>query len=813
MASGISGSSFLLAMPSLFFFLSFQTQLSDAVDALYYGQSLSANQTLISRNRVFELGFFTPGKSQNYYVGIRYHNNPQTILWVANREKPVSNPVHAVLKLSKHGQLVLLSTPKVPVWSSNSNPKTSNSLVAVLLDTGNLVLRNGSIQSDVSWQSFDHPTDTLLPGQWLGFNRSAGKNWFLTSWRNAEDPAAGIFSLKLDPTGTSQFFLLRESAQRYWGSGLWDGNKSVFSNVPEMAVKFDFTYLNIRSSDANYFMYLESESPYLTMMKLDTSGQMKWQQRLNDTQNWLVYATFPRDPCDVPSVCGSFGACSPFQSSPCECLHGFSPSSKIDWSLGDRSGGCVRKTRLQCAGNDSTNVQKDGFLLIPNIQLPNNSTTLVILQSAEECEQACLDDCLCTAYSYYRQCVVWERDLKNLKKLPGTAQHEDGKPGDLYLRLAKSEIPVHRGKARNARLPIVIGSIAVFAVLCAVLALIWRCRRKRSTGAMEATEGFLVAFRYKDLKRATKNFSEKLGKGGFGSVYKGILPDSSVVAVKKLDGPGQKDKQFRMEVGTMAAVQHVNVVRLRGFCSEGTKRLLVYDFLPNCSLDCFLFPKSSETLDWSKRYQIALGVATGLAYLHEKCRDCIIHCDIKPENILLDEDLSPKVADFGMAKLIGRDFSRVLTSMRGTFGYVAPEWISGEPITPKADVFSFGMTLFEIISGRRNNQASEDGTFSFPGWAERELSEVEAPSTSENDSMLHTNIEEFRRACRVACWCIQDCESNRPSMGQVVQMLEGVLEVKVPPIPDLLQNLIESEDDMISKLHFYSFPTVSSSCV
>ncbi|XXG73732.1 hypothetical protein AAC387_Pa07g2593 [Persea americana] len=287
----------------------------------------------------------------------------------------------------------------------------------------------------------------------------------------------------------------------------------------------------------------------------------------------------------------------------------------------------------------------------------------------------------------------------------------------------------------------------------------------------------LVAFSYRDLQSATKNFSEVLGRGGFGSVFSGTLPDSTAIAVKKLEEFGQGEKQFRAEVSTIGTIQHVNLVRLRGFCSERSKRLLVYDYMPNGSLDSHLFRDSAETLDWGTRYQIALGTARGLAYLHEECIDCIIHCDIKPENILLDNKFCPKVADFGLAKLLGREFSRVLTTMRGTRGYLAPEWISGQAITPKADVFSFGMMLFEVISGRRNSEHSEDEKIVFfPIWAASRMAEGEVISLL--DSRLEGNaiVEELQRALRVACWCIQDDENHRPSMGQVVQMLEGVLD-------------------------------------
>uniref|UniRef100_A0A2P2K969 non-specific serine/threonine protein kinase n=1 Tax=Rhizophora mucronata TaxID=61149 RepID=A0A2P2K969_RHIMU len=313
-------------------------------------------------------------------------------------------------------------------------------------------------------------------------------------------------------------------------------------------------------------------------------------------------------------------------------------------------------------------------------------------------------------------------------------------------------------------------------------------------------EGSLVAFGYRDLQGATKNFSEKLGGGGFGSVFKGLFPDSSVIAVKKLESINQGEKQFRTEVSTIGTIQHVNLVRLRGFCSKGTRKLLVYDYMPNGSLDSHLFQENvSKVLDWTTRYNIALGTARGLAYLHEKCRDCIIHCDIKPENILLDAEFCPKVADFGLAKIVGRDFSRVLTTMRGTRGYLAPEWISGVAITAKADVYSYGMMLFEIVTGSRNSEYSGDGTVKFfPTWA---TSQVAAGGNVLGllDPRLEGNadLEELTRISRVACWCIQDDETQRPSMGQVVQILEGVIDVNLPPVPRSLQVLVDSMEQVI----------------
>ncbi|XP_037420119.1 G-type lectin S-receptor-like serine/threonine-protein kinase At2g19130 [Triticum dicoccoides] len=317
--------------------------------------------------------------------------------------------------------------------------------------------------------------------------------------------------------------------------------------------------------------------------------------------------------------------------------------------------------------------------------------------------------------------------------------------------------------------------------------------------------GGIVAFRYTDLVRATKSFSEKLGGGGFGSVYKGVLSDSTTtIAVKRLDGAHQGEKQFRAEVSSIGLIQHINLVKLIGFCCEGDHRLLVYEHMLNGSLDGHLFKRSNANvvvLNWNIRYQISLGVARGLCYLHQGCHECIIHCDIKPENILLDASFVPKVADFGLAAFVGRDFSRILTSFRGTVGYLAPEWLTGVAITPKVDVYGFGMVLLEIISGRRNSSPetsyntsssnSDQNIEYFPVQAISKLHDGDLKSLV--DPQLHGdfNLEEAERVCKVACWCIQDNELDRPTMGEVVRVLEGQQDIDVPPMPRLLAAITE----------------------
>ncbi|RLN00220.1 hypothetical protein C2845_PM06G08800 [Panicum miliaceum] len=219
----------------------------------------------------------------------------------------------------------------------------------------------------------------------------------------------------------------------------------------------------------------------------------------------------------------------------------------------------------------------------------------------------------------------------------------------------------------------------------------------------------------------------------------------------------------------------------------------------NGSLDAHLFQSNATILNWSTRYQIAIGVAGGLSYLHQSCCECIIHCDVKPENILLSASFVPKIADFGMAAIVGRDFSKVLTTSRGTIGYLAPEWLSGVAVTPKVDVYSFGMVLLEIISGRRNspNQVYTSSSYHvafFPVRAVSKLHEGDVQSLVDPQLQGDFNLEEAERFCKVACWCIQDNECDRPTMIEVVRALEGLHGLDMPPMPRVLAAITECSD-------------------
>ncbi|XP_002529278.3 G-type lectin S-receptor-like serine/threonine-protein kinase At2g19130 [Ricinus communis] len=768
------------ALSILYLYLCLMSCLSHGADRISAHQSLSGIQTIVSASGIFELGFFRPGNPQKYYIGIWYSVSKETIVWVANRENPVTDMNASELRISD-GNLVLFNEFKIPVWSTNLSSSTSSSSIeAVLRDEGNLVLTDGYNLLESLWQSFDHLTDTLLPGAKLGLNKITGERAYLNSWKNREDPAPGSFSFILDPNGTSQYVILNNS-KRYWSTGPWNGEMFIFA--PEMRINYVFDVSYVDDDNKSYISFSVYNSPIMARMMMDVGGQLQLQSWIEPAKNWSKFWFKPKLQCEAYGYCGAFGVCTETPKSLCNCLAGFEPRFAHEWNLENYSNGCLRKTSLQCGNSSSANGNSNTFLENHYQVVPDVPKTVPV-ESAQRCESICSENCSCTAYAYDNNaCSIWFGDLLNLQiPVIKNGGHT------MNIRLASPDFSKSY-KNKGKLIGYVAGSGMALVVLVIVLFVIFR---RNKANKISNAEGLLVVFSYKDLQNATKNFSEKLGKGSFGSVFKGKLHDSSVVAIKKLESISQGDKQFRMEISTTGTIQHANLVRLRGFCSEGTKKLLVYDYMPNGSLDSFLFQGNKLiVLDWKTRYNIALGTAKGLAYLHEKCKDCIIHCDIKPENILLDGEFCPKVTDFGLAKLFTRDFSRALTTMRGTIGYLAPEWISGEAITAKADVYSYGTMLFELVSGRRNTEKSYDTKTEYFPLRVANLINKDGDVLSLLDPRLEGNsiVEELTRVCKVACWCIQENEIQRPSMSRVVYFLEGVLDMDLPPIPRLLQDL------------------------
>ncbi|XP_020572454.1 rust resistance kinase Lr10-like [Phalaenopsis equestris] len=289
-----------------------------------------------------------------------------------------------------------------------------------------------------------------------------------------------------------------------------------------------------------------------------------------------------------------------------------------------------------------------------------------------------------------------------------------------------------------------------------------------------------------DLNEFTSNFAVKLGSGGFGVAYKGQFPNGIHIAVKVLHKTLDKkaEEQFMAEIGTIVKTNHINLVRLYGFCYDAEVKALVYEYMENGSLDSYLFD-TKHRLEWSKLYEIVVGTAKGIRYLHEECQQRIIHYDIKPGNVLLDSNFVAKVSDFGLAKLCSRDATHVTnTGGRGTPGYAAPEMWLPLPVTHKCDVYSYGMLLFEILGGRRNLElnASESQEW-LPRWIWEMYEKGKLSRIKLSCIIEMIQMEKIERMCKVALWCIQYKAEARPSMSNVVRMLEGQEEIMAPPNP------------------------------
>lgn len=580
-------------------YLSLAVSFSLGADTIYANKSLSGDETIVSKGENFELGFFKPGNSFNYYIGIWYKklfSSHPTVVWVANREVPIYDRFKSELK-AVDGNLVLLNESKLPIWSTNVTSTTGlNSTIAVILDDGNLVLREGLNSVVHVWQSFDHPVNTMLPGAKLVYDKRANKSLPLTSWKSTSDPALGLFSMELHPVRMMIMLKWNESLQ-YWDTGSWN---------PLMAnpfYKFDYQ----TNENESFFTYSSYDPSTISRFIMDVAGTLQLQTRSESTKEWNIIWSQPETECQVYALCGDFGTCKRTGLSLCNCLTGFKPRSQSDWNISDFSGGCVRTTELVCGRNE----ENPGFLKIKVTNLPPNNS--VAVGNARECRTACLNKCSCNAYSFVdNDCSVWDGDLLNLSE-------DNGNGKAIYVKVASKDLP-RNNKNKRVNVATVVGYVAGGVFVLGLVVLIIYRKKWMFTGKT-IMEGTLIAFVYRDLQIATKKFSEKLGGGGFGSVFKGVLSDSTIVAVKKLESVSQGEKQFRSEVSTIGNIQHVNLVRLRGFCAEGNNKLLVYDYMPNGSLHSHLFhEKQDNVINWKTRYQIALGIAKGLVYLHEKCR-------------------------------------------------------------------------------------------------------------------------------------------------------------------------------------------------
>ncbi|CAO2837441.1 unnamed protein product [Amaranthus hypochondriacus] len=475
-------------------------------------------------------------------------------------------------------------------------------------------------------------------------------------------------------------------------------------------------------------------------------------------------------------TCGDYGIC--FSDSKCYCpmrndgsLEYFKPKDVIHPNLG-----CIRYTSLSCP--DTDNLQS--FLELVNVTYFDISPFL-IGKDVESCKKECLSSCSCKAviFHYYDDPSSGNCSLPSeIHTLMHISDVTLNYSTNAYIKVQNTKqftIISSNTLVSIKRKLVLYGSVSVAALIFFIgVCFSVLIRRRKSSKDVDFSDDINVdtvsRFSFESLKLATQDFKTRLGRGGFGTVFEGTLEDGTKVAVKQLNSSGQGRKEFLAEVNTIGSLHHFNLLRLIGYCDDGFNRLLVYEYMCNGSLEKWIFNTDMpQRLTWKIRRSIISGVASGLEYLHEHCKQNVIHFDIKPQNILLDKYFNIKISDFGLAKLVDRDQSQVMTIVRGTPGYMAPELISGHAISVKVDVYSFGVVVLEIMCGRKNFWSSEGDCLTNLVKAKADLDQL-TDLIDEHDPDMQQNKEEMVKMMKIAIWCLQP-HFIRPTMSMVVKVL------------------------------------------
>ncbi|XP_076929465.1 G-type lectin S-receptor-like serine/threonine-protein kinase At1g67520 [Bidens hawaiensis] len=745
-----------MAHGSIFLFIAllcflFSNPCYSETDTLHQGQELKDWDELISSNKVFCLKLFGFGTTVSPYLGVFYNNLQNKgadefsnmAVWVANRNNPIKD-IYGKLIIDGNGKLSILSGGGTVLDLFNSTPLVTLKASVTLMDSGNLVLRelhaDGSVKQ-VLWQSFDHPTDTLLPGMKLGINLKTGHRWSLTSWRNGELPAEGSFKLVLNETG--QMVILRQG-NAHWVSGPWQNgefqNTDLQSSGPDVRLHYvsneteqSFTYIT-RTYDSypalrmTYYSELKGSALNLTLLCLST---------------------------DDPPGCTE----DAFEKLKCRKDYDFWPP-KFEGSI-------YNNYVEEYVYDESYNIY--------------------------DCLRICWSNCSCVAFTTRRNGNVGCKTYVKSEHKPRAYTKEITEPHKEYYAFETNN---------KMKKMIWIGLIiSVILLLAVLLSCYWVYKSIDVKGIAKKIKKLLQLqmrrmghfyiriradknvntelhyFTFQSISSATNNFSSanKLGKGGLGEVYKGKLVDGQEVAVKRLSKTsGQGVREFTNETELIAKLQHTNLVRLLGCCVEKQEKILVYEYMPNNSLDLFLFdPTKKGKLDWNNRFVIIDGIAQGLLYLHRFSRLRIIHRDLKASNILLDDYLKPKISDFGMAKLFGINESEGNTSrVVGTRGYMPPEYLIDGIISTKIDVYGFGVLLLEIISNKMNHVSYDvEHPLNLLGlawelWNQGRGLELMDPVHEDT-----CTPKEVMTCIHVGLLCVQDHATDRPTMSEVVSML------------------------------------------
>uniref|UniRef100_A0A803PZS2 Receptor-like serine/threonine-protein kinase n=1 Tax=Cannabis sativa TaxID=3483 RepID=A0A803PZS2_CANSA len=734
---------------------------------------------LVSKEGRFVLKFFSPYDLLNHrYLGIWYnHTTYIRPVWVANRCKPMEDS-SGLLSIDNRGNLVLFSeennSKREIVWSTNSSKQAAKPLVQ-LLDNGNLVLRDEKDANTTNylWESFDYPTDTLLPGMKLGWDLKRGLNRRLSSWKSFySDPCDGDFTygIELDEKHhTYPQLTVRNGSAILYRQGLWDGMSS--SDAVD-----DSIFNSVYNDDEVYYTYSLQNKSMMPQIVLNYDGTIE--------PSWdfgTFYGAIPRDKCDYYGFCGANSQCnvvSVTEEPICQCLEGFKPKNQDNWNSRSWSEGCEPYSPPSC--HDEVE-EEEGFEFdqYSGFRAPDTNYSWVTKTKDEsECRSKCLSNCSCMAYSYpFSESIYSNEDSPKIHN----ETRADGS----------------RGKVKVKRAVIIIAIVVGLGGVFILIAFYIRRRRRIFERKESQYDDFELPFLdLHTISLATKNFAEanKLGEGGFGPVYKGTMEGGQEIAVKRLSMcSGQGVNEFKNEINLIAKIQHRNLVKIFGYCIHREMKLLIYEYMSNKSLDYFIFDeRQSILLEWPKRYKIVSGIAKGLLYLHHDSRLRIIHRDLKASNVLLDEEMNPKISDFGLARTFGGDQLEGNTNkVVGTYGYMAPEYASNGLFSIKSDVFSFGTLVLEIVSGKKSRGLyDEDKILNLTGLAWTLMKEGHAFKLIEKCLLSdpYINMEEALRCIHIGLLCVQQNPNDRPNMSSIILMLSGEKMLPQPKPPAYFTN-------------------------
>ncbi|RID48675.1 hypothetical protein BRARA_I05174 [Brassica rapa] len=775
----------------LLFILLLSLRLCFSEDRITLSTPIKDSDTLLSRSGVFRFGFFTPVNSTGHlrYVGIWYDKVPvQTVVWVANKDTPI-NDTSGVISISDDGNLVVTDGRNRLVWSTNVTVTVSpNATWVQLMDNGNLRLQDNRNNVETLWESFKHPYNSFLPRMTLGTSTKTGENLKLTSWRSYVDPSTGNYTAGLAsftfPELTFPELLIWKNNVPIWRSGPWNGQ--VFIGLPDVDSLLFLDGFNLINDNQGTFSMSFANDSFMYHFNLDPDGAIY--QRDWSTRGWRIGVRFPSTDCDAFGRCGPYGICNSREDPTCKCVKGFVPRNNTEWNARNWTSGCVRRASLQCNVSNGGGGKGDGFLKLQKMKVPINAEQS--LANVQACPKVCSDNCSCTAYAYDRGigCMLWSGELVDMQSFLGSGI-------DLYIRVAHSELKTHSKLAVMITAPVL--GVAFVAAVCVVLAcqklkkrpaapekdrsaeLLYKRMEELTSGNESASNQVklkdLPLFEFKVLATSTDSFSpgNKLGQGGFGPVYKGILPEGQEIAVKRLSrASGQGLEELMNEVVVISKLQHRNLVKLLGCRIEGEERLLVYEYMSKKSLDAYLFdPLKQKILDWKTRFNIMEGICRGLLYLHRDSRLKIIHRDLKASNILLDDNLNPKISDFGLARVfqVNEDEANT-TRVVGTYGYMSPEYAMEGFFSEKSDVFSLGVIFLEIISGRKNSHKEENNlnllAYVWKLWNDGEAASLAGPVVF--DKCFE---KEITKCVQIGLLCVQEFANDRPNVSTVIWML------------------------------------------